>query len=98
MPHALDPEEEAAADARAAAVEALWGHPQHRWDELTAIIQNTGVTDFDAIRVGWLELMWCLDRYRVADAPPSGMGNAHLPYGSRMDASTAARAIGSRSS
>ncbi|MEA2137069.1 MAG: hypothetical protein QOG56_219 [Solirubrobacteraceae bacterium] len=85
MPRALNPEAEAAADARAAAVQARWGHPQHRWDDLIAIIQNTGVTEFDAIRDGWLELMWCLDQYRITDAPPEAMGKAHLPYDSRID-------------
>lgn len=39
----------------------------------------------------YLELMWCLDQYRIADAPPDGMGkmltkdNKPTTFGSRMD-------------
>jgi hypothetical protein len=85
MAQRLDPEQEAAADARAGAVLAQWGHPQQRWEELASVIQNTGVTEFDAIRGAWLELMWCLDQYRIADAAPAGMGKADLPNASRME-------------
>jgi hypothetical protein len=85
MAEDLDPEQEAAADARAAAVEVQWGHPQQRWGDLIAVIQNTRVTEFDAIQAAWLELMWCLDQYRIADAPPEGMGKPHLPCASRLD-------------
>jgi hypothetical protein len=29
--------------------------------------------------------MWCLDEYRIADAPPSGMGDPSQPFGRRLD-------------
>lgn len=33
----------------------------------------------------WLAMMWSLDQYRIADAPPQGMGKPTLDYASRMD-------------
>jgi hypothetical protein len=88
MPKELTPEElerEAEAAERAAAVRELWGHPQERWDALIARVQNTSVTEFEAVRDEWLALMWCLDQHRIADAPPEGMGNPELKYQGRMD-------------
>lgn len=76
---------EAEADQRAAVVEAQWGHPQARWNDLIDRVQNTGITDFAAVVEEWLELMWCLDQYRIADAPPTGMGNPKLAFAGRMD-------------
>lgn len=77
-------QEQAAID-RAAVVRADWGHPQDRWDVLIARIQNTSLTDFAAVSEEWLAMMWCLDQYRIADAPPEGMGNQALAYAGRMD-------------
>jgi hypothetical protein len=92
MPKELTPEEVAAAAAReaeaaqrATGVEAEWGHPQQRWDALIARIQNQGVRQWVDVQQEWLELMWCLDQYRIADAPPDGMGNAALAFTGRMD-------------
>jgi len=85
MAQPLDAEKESDANARAAQVDELWGHPGQRWDALIARIQNTSVTEFVAVSDEWLELMWCLDQYRIADAPPAGMGKQHLPFSSRID-------------
>ena len=88
MPSELTPDElqrEAEAAERAAAVQELWGHPRERWHALIARVQNNSVTDFDAVQEEWLALMWCLDQYRIADAPPEGMGNPDLKYQGRMD-------------
>jgi hypothetical protein len=81
----LDSTQEAAAAERAAAVHARWGHPRERRDILIARVQDHAIRQWSDVQVEWLAMMWCLDQYRIADAPPSGMGKAQLPYRSRLD-------------
>jgi hypothetical protein len=71
--------------ARAQQVREVVGHPQERWDALIERVQAEGVRNFADVTDDYLALMWCLDCYRVADAPPVGMGDADRPYRSRMD-------------
>lgn len=82
---ALDSQEEKAAAARAATVRDEVGHPQERWDALIERIRAEGVRDFQAVTWDFLALMWCLDQYRIADAPPEGMGKLGTRFSSRMD-------------
>src|SRR5579862_452702 len=82
---ALNPAAEQAANQRAAQVYQKVGHPQERWDALKERIQSQGVRDFATVQDEYLQLMWCLDVYRMADAPPLGMGDPAKPFGSRMD-------------
>lgn len=70
---------------RAQQVQREVGHPRERWDALVEHVQSQRIRDFADVTSDYLALMWCLDRYRVADAPPLGMGDARQPYRSRMD-------------
>ena len=79
-----DPAAEAAADQRAAVV-AQWGHPQQRWQTAHRSHPEQGVTQWFDVQQEWLDLMWCLDQYRIADAPPHGMGKPTLDFAGRMD-------------
>lgn len=78
-------DDEKLAAARAAEVKEQVGHPEERWNELIGRIQAQDIRSFEEICEEFLALMWCLDCYRVADAPPAGMGRADRPYKSRMD-------------
>jgi len=81
---ALNQQAETAANARAAAVEAAEGHPQTRWDNLRDRVQNQGTKLFSDVADEWLELIWCLDAYRKAQAPPKGMGKATVAWDLRL--------------
>jgi hypothetical protein len=81
---ALD-KDELAAVKRAAEVQAQWGHPAERWQSLIGSVQNGAIRDFSAVGQEWLSYMWCLDQYRIADAPPEGMGDPGQPYDRRLD-------------
>lgn len=76
-------EDEAA--VRAVAVQQQVGHPQERWAALIERIQSDGVRDFSEVMDDFLALIWCLDQFRIADAPPAGMGDPKAQFGSRMD-------------
>lgn len=76
---------ETAAESRADEVNARWGHPQLLWEALIARVQDQAIREWSEISDEWLALMWCLDQYRIADAPPVGMGKTHLQFSSRMD-------------
>lgn len=58
--------------AVAAEVERRVGHPSEKWDRLRRAIQERGVDRFSAVEEDWLDLMWTLDAYRVAQAVPAG--------------------------
>ncbi|HYM45216.1 MAG TPA: hypothetical protein VES65_03525 [Solirubrobacteraceae bacterium] len=78
-------EEERLAEGRAAATRARVGHPGERWSTLIERVQRDAIRDFSAVEEDFLALMWCLDQYRIADAPPFGMGNPKANPQSRMD-------------
>lgn len=82
---ALESAAEQAAAERAEAVRAKVGHPAERWEALIERIQAEAIRDFQAVTWDYLALTWCLDQYRIADAPPEGMGKLDAPYRSRMD-------------
>jgi hypothetical protein len=77
--------EETLAAQRAAELEEEIGHPQELWEQMIERVQDAGIRNFSEVAEEFLGLMWCLDRYRVADAPPKGMGKLDRPFGSRMD-------------
>jgi hypothetical protein len=77
--------EETEAAERAADVQAQWGHPDERWQALISEVQNGAIRDFGAVAEDWLAYMWCLDQFRIADAPPEGMGNPKQSFKGRMD-------------
>lgn len=80
-----DDREDQMAFEAAVAVEAKVGHPGHRWGALIERVQRDEVGSFREVEEEFLGLMWCLDRYRIADVPPIGMGRADLPPKSRID-------------
>jgi hypothetical protein len=81
----IDPDQEQAAAERAWNLRSTIGHPGEKWEALIERVQSEAIRDFASITTDYLDLMWCLDRYRVNDAPPSGMGDLDKPYRSRMD-------------
>jgi hypothetical protein len=83
---ALDQAAEAAAARRAEAIRSLVGHPLERWEALQGRVQNEGTRLFDDVAEDFLGLMWCLDQYRVAQAPPFGMGKPTTKWDDRLAA------------
>lgn len=82
---ALDQAAEAAAAERASAVYAVVGHPQRRWEALRSRVQDEGVRNFFGVVDEFLELMWCLDSYRIEQAPPGGMGDPTKSWDKRLE-------------
>lgn len=82
---ALDQAADAAAAERASAVEATVGHPQKRWEALQARVQNESVRKFSHVVDDFLALMWCMDCYRIQQAPPVGMGKKTKPWDARLE-------------
>jgi len=81
---ALNEEAEAAALARAKEVEAKWGHPGELWEALIERVQAEGIREFGVVMDDYLALMWSLDQYRIADAPPEGMGFGKPTKGGKL--------------
>jgi hypothetical protein len=82
---ALDKAAEQAAAARAAEVRSVVGHPDERWSALKDTIQAQSVREFAQIKDDFLALMWCLDAYRIAQAPPDNMGKAGSSWDKRLE-------------
>jgi hypothetical protein len=73
------------ASKRAEEVRTRVGHPQERLTVLAERVRSTRIGNFSDIADEFMALMWCLDQYRVADAPPLGMGRLDYDYRARMD-------------
>jgi hypothetical protein len=82
---ASDKAQENEALDRAREVEVAWGHPDRIWAKLIDEVQAKAVRDFTAIADQWLSFIWCLDQYRIADAPPIGMGDQTRPFNQRIE-------------
>ena len=82
---ALDKAREEEALDRAEEVESSWGHPEKVWSDLIETVQAGAIRDFSEIADEWLRFIWCLDQYRIADAPPVGMGDPEKPFNQRID-------------
>jgi hypothetical protein len=48
------------------------GHPGAKWNDLKARVQADAVQEFADVERDWLDVMWTLDAYRVAQVLPSG--------------------------
>jgi hypothetical protein len=70
---------------RAREVEDSWGHPEKIWADLIGDVQDRAVREFSEIHGAWLGFIWCLDQYRIADAPPVGMGDLSRPFNQRIE-------------
>jgi hypothetical protein len=70
----------------AAEVEQRVGHPGEKWDALQYRIQSERLKEFAAVEDAWVELMWTLDAYRIANLPPRGMGGATANASRRLAA------------
>lgn len=68
------------------ALEERVGHPGEKLISLRDKIQDEGIKRFSEIEGAWLDLMWCLDAYRVAEIPPRGMGKAGSKPSARLGA------------
>lgn len=67
-------------------IEERVGHPGDKWEALQARIQSDAIVSFSEIEASWLDLMWTLDQYRIAQVPPRGMGKASNAPRTRLDA------------
>jgi hypothetical protein len=67
-------------------VEDEVGHPDERWRTLLERVQDGALGTFAAVERDWLDLMWCLDAYRIAQVPPRGMGKPTLQPNRRLEA------------
>jgi hypothetical protein len=70
----------------AASLEQEVGHPGEKWSALQQRIQDQNIQKFSIIQDAWLDLVWCLDRYRVEGVVPRDMGNPKVPEPSRLAA------------
>jgi hypothetical protein len=77
-------EEQAAAD-RAEQVRHVVGHPEERWDALKDKVQAQSIREFAHVTDDFLALLWCLDAYRKAQAPPEHMGKAGTSWAKRLE-------------
>jgi hypothetical protein len=75
-----------AEDERARDLETRFGHPGEKWEALKERVQSTALSQFSQIENEWLDLMWTLDQYRIANVPPRGMGKATTPPARRLGA------------
>jgi hypothetical protein len=71
---------------RAPQLERLVGHPGDRNDELLQRVQAEAITQFTHVQNDWLQLMWCIDRYRIEGVAPRGIGNLGKPETTRLAA------------
>lgn len=46
------------------------GNPASKWDELKGRVQGDATRSFGDVQDAWLDLMWTLDAYRVAQVLP----------------------------
>lgn len=67
-------------------LEAQVGSPKIMWDALIDRIQSDAITRFSAVERDWLDLLWCLDAYRIAGIAPRLMGKATLSEPRRLAA------------
>jgi hypothetical protein len=58
------------------AVEQRVGHPGEKWEALREQVQAGGIKLFATVEPYWLDLMWTLDAYRIAQAMPHGFKDA----------------------
>ena len=77
---------ERAAAERAAAVRTAVGHPEEHWVALIERIQAHAIKAFSEVANDWLRIVWCLDQYRIAQAPPDHMGNLEQEWNKRLEA------------
>ena len=50
------------------------GSPLEKWNELKFVVQQENVKVFSEVAADFLDVLWCLDQYRVAGIPPPSMG------------------------
>lgn len=55
-------------------LEADLGSPVDLWTRLQSRIQEENLLQFAAVEQDFLDLLWCIDQYRVAGAQPRGLG------------------------
>lgn len=53
-------------------VERRVGHPRDKWEALRDGVQDRVVKEFADVQDSWLDLMWTLDAYRIAQVSPPG--------------------------
>lgn len=73
-------------DRRLDELEHRVGHPDKLFTTLRDRIPKEGIRRFAAIQQDWLDLMWCLDQYRVAQLAPTGMGKQEVEESRRLAA------------
>ncbi len=81
----MNHEEERLAAERAKSVFDRVGHPTELWSNLVDRVQAEAIREFSDVVDDWLSLMWCLDQYRIAQAPPSNMGKPNQAWDKRLE-------------
>jgi len=61
-------------DASFSEIEVLLGSPVRRWTDLKERIQQQNLKNFSDVVEQFLELLWCLDQYKVLSIAPRGLG------------------------
>ncbi|SDU70414.1 hypothetical protein [Jiangella alkaliphila] len=61
------------------------GNPADRWAGLKVRIRQENLQRISEIRRDFLDILWCLDLYRVAGVPPRGMGNPNQTSKKRLE-------------
>ena len=74
-----------ALDRKVAVVEKRWGHPADKRERLVQRIQANAIKSFLDIAEDFLDLIWTLDQYRVAQVPPRAMGRLDLTPARRLE-------------
>jgi hypothetical protein len=62
------------------------GHPQDKWNAIQQRIQDDAIKSFSEVESDWLDLMWCLDAYRLAGIAPLNVGDASKSEAKRLEA------------
>jgi len=70
----------------AADLEREVGHPEERWRALIESVPGRAVSRFVDVERDWLDLMWCLDAYRIESVCPRGVGRREVSEARRLDA------------
>lgn len=81
----MNSDDEARAVERAHEVFGRVGSPAVLWSALVDRVQAEAIREFNDVATEWLALMWCLDQYRVAQAPPEGMGKPDQSWSKRLE-------------
>lgn len=77
-------EVESLSDQEAKLLELLVGHPRDKWETLKERVQQQDLRKFSDVAENFLDVLWCLDQYRVKGLPPRDMGKSGTSAANRL--------------